>query len=83
MCLRRKELTSADVERRLVVYDDEEVYDLRKRSSELFATVHRKDYFYSYVSEYAGGFDLMDSFRSPRPCAHSSLNYTSVEYYRG
>ena len=64
-------------------YDDEEVYDLRKRSSELFATVQRKDFFNSYVSKYSGSFDLMNSFRIPRPCAYKSINMTSVEYYRG
>jgi hypothetical protein len=41
------------------------------------------DIFYPYVSGWAGGFDLSDSFRIPRPCAYSSYNMTSVEYYRG
>lgn len=82
-CLRRKEISASEASRRLTDMSEDEAVDLRKRGSQMFSQVVRKDYFFPYLSRYSGGFVLMDTFRIPRPCAFKSQNMTAVEYYRG
>lgn len=82
-CLRRRELSASEVNRRLSDYGADEAVDLRKRGSQLFTQIVRKDYFFPYLSRYSGGFVLIDTFRIPRPCAYRSQNMTAVDYYRG
>lgn len=58
------------------------LFDFYQKDSDL-TKVAKEDYFYAYTSRYSGGFDLLDSFRIPRPCAYDSFNLTQMDYYRG
>jgi len=83
-CLYRYEPTASTVENLITTYGrSDNVINVRKRGSEMFAYKRRKDYFYPYISRYSGGFVLQDTFRIPRPCAYKSTNMTAVDYYRG
>ncbi len=33
-------------------------------------------YFFAYLSRYAGAFQILDSLKIPRPCAYKSFNLT-------
>jgi len=68
-------------------YEDSEV---KAQGLYTFTTTYRSipmnkedNYFIPYPSRYSGGFTLLDTMKIPRPCAHASQNFTSVQYYRG
>ena len=81
-CLYVNDVKKQDMQRRITTYNGPDITNkgfakLTQTSTDLAMTQIPNNYHTPYASRYTGGFDLLDSFKIPRPCAFKSFNLTS------
>jgi hypothetical protein len=86
-CFYSKKLSAGTIRRRssisgLSEVRSEKIVELNQSDQDVKRSLIKKE-FDPYHSVRCQAFDLIDSFKIPRPCAFKSYNLTGVEYYRG